>query len=256
MRGIVILELVIDEQGKVAAANVVRSVPPFDEAALAAVRQWEYEVTKVDGQPVPVRLTVPITFALKLPDGDRARPACPSCGRARRPGSPRAEGPAKVVADVTLMPDGTVAEACAGRIAVGGGAAAGAAHLALRAPPEGPCRFKAKADFLSAAAASRRAWTWSSRTRGAARRGTARMPPPCGLARVPRSTAGAASAGPPRPPLPGALPVPAPRSAPPAAPPRHPRLHPLRAVTRSSPRQRPRPTAPPTAGARRGRRSR
>ena len=28
-----------------ASANVMRSVPPFDEAALVAVRQWEYEVT-------------------------------------------------------------------------------------------------------------------------------------------------------------------------------------------------------------------
>ena len=46
-----ILELIIDEQGKVATADVVRSVPPFDEAALSAARQWEYEVTQVDGQP-------------------------------------------------------------------------------------------------------------------------------------------------------------------------------------------------------------
>ena len=50
---------------------MLRSVPPFDEAALTAARQWEYEVTKVDGKPVPVRLTVPITFALKLPDMTR-----------------------------------------------------------------------------------------------------------------------------------------------------------------------------------------
>src|SRR6187397_964324 len=65
LRGIVILELVIDEQGKVISADVVRSVPPFDEAALTAARQWEYEVTQLNGQPVRVRVTVPITFALK-----------------------------------------------------------------------------------------------------------------------------------------------------------------------------------------------
>ena len=70
-RGIVILELVIDAAGKVSTADVLRSVPPFDEAALTAVRQWEYEVTKVDGKAVPVRLTVPITFALKLPEMTR-----------------------------------------------------------------------------------------------------------------------------------------------------------------------------------------
>ena len=110
-RGIVILELVIDATGKVLIADVLRSVPPFDEAALTAARQWEYEVTKVDGKPVPVRLTVPITFALKLPDMTREA-GIPELRQGASPGfPPGAKGPAKVVADVSLLPDGTVAEA-------------------------------------------------------------------------------------------------------------------------------------------------
>ena len=110
-RGIVIIELVIDEAGKVSTADVLRSVPPFDEAALTAARQWEYEITKVDGRPVPVRLTVPITFALKLPDMTREA-GIPELRQGASPGFPiGAKGPAKVVADVTLQPDGTVAEA-------------------------------------------------------------------------------------------------------------------------------------------------
>jgi TonB family protein len=110
-RGIVIIELVIDATGKVATADVLRSVPPFDEAALTAARQWEYEVTKVDGKPVPVRLTVPITFALKLPELTREA-GIPELRQGASPGFPAgAKGPAKVVADVTLLPDGTVAEA-------------------------------------------------------------------------------------------------------------------------------------------------
>jgi TonB family protein len=110
-RGIVIIELVIDDTGKVATADVLRSVPPFDEAALTAARQWEYEVTKVDGKPVPVRLTVPITFALKLPEMTREA-GIPELRQGATPGFPAgAKGPAKVVADVTLLPDGTVAEA-------------------------------------------------------------------------------------------------------------------------------------------------
>jgi TonB family protein len=110
-RGIVILELVIDAEGKVSTADVLRSVPPFDEAALTAARQWEYEVTKVDGKPVPVRLTVPITFALKLPDLTREA-GIPELRQGAAPFFPiGARGPAKVVADVTLQPDGTVAEA-------------------------------------------------------------------------------------------------------------------------------------------------
>jgi TonB family protein len=110
-RGIVILELVIDAAGKVSTADVLRSVPPFDEAALTAVRQWEYEVTKVDGKAVPVRLTVPITFALKLPEMTREA-GIPELRQGASPFFPAgAKGPAKVVADVTLLPDGTVAEA-------------------------------------------------------------------------------------------------------------------------------------------------
>lgn len=110
-RGIVIIELVIDEAGKVSTADVLRSVPPFDEAALTAARQWEYEITKVDGKPVPVRLTVPITFALKLPDMTREA-GIPELRQGAAPFFPiGVKGPAKVVADVTLLPDGTVAEA-------------------------------------------------------------------------------------------------------------------------------------------------
>ncbi|HEY5908368.1 MAG TPA: energy transducer TonB, partial [Vicinamibacteria bacterium] len=56
IRGIVILEVLIDPQGKVTAAEIIRSIPGLDEAALGAVRQWEYEVTKVGGQPVSVKL--------------------------------------------------------------------------------------------------------------------------------------------------------------------------------------------------------
>ena len=111
LRGIVILELLIDTTGKVASADVLRSVAPFDDAALVAARLWEYEVTKVDGKPVPVRLTVPITFALRLPDMTREA-GIPELRQGALPFFPQGvKGPATVVADVTLLPDGTLAEA-------------------------------------------------------------------------------------------------------------------------------------------------
>src|SRR5688572_31128993 len=111
LRGIVILELIVDEQGRVATADVIRSVPPFDEAALSAARQWEYEITQVDGRPVRVRVTVPITFALKLPEMTRAE-GVPEMRQGAAPAFPPGfDGPARVVADVTLLPDGSVAEA-------------------------------------------------------------------------------------------------------------------------------------------------
>lgn len=71
IRGIVIVEILIDPAGKVADVKLLRSIPGLDEAAVTAVKQWQYEPTKVDGKPVTVRHTVPITFALKLPQVER-----------------------------------------------------------------------------------------------------------------------------------------------------------------------------------------
>ncbi len=56
------------------------------------MRQWEYEPTKVDGKPVKVRLTVPITFALRLPDVTR-EPGIPELRQGAAPGyPPRGQG--------------------------------------------------------------------------------------------------------------------------------------------------------------------
>lgn len=152
LRGIVILELIVDEQGRVATADVIRSVPPFDEAALSAARQWEYEVTQVDGRPVRVRVTVPITFALKLPEMTRAE-GVPEMRQGAAPAFPPGlEGPARVVADVTLLPDGSVAEAS---VRSGDSPWAEGLLLALRtwrfaAAPEGTeVGFTVQADFVS-----------------------------------------------------------------------------------------------------------
>ena len=43
--GIVILEVLIDPDGRVTDTEVLRSVPGLDDAALDAVRQWEYTPT-------------------------------------------------------------------------------------------------------------------------------------------------------------------------------------------------------------------
>ncbi len=110
LHGIVILELVIGTDGVVSEAKVVRSIPPFDDAALAAVKKWEYEVTKLDGKPVRVVLTVPITFALKLPDVSR-QDGIPELRQGATPVFPNAKGGAKVTADITLDPDGRIADA-------------------------------------------------------------------------------------------------------------------------------------------------
>jgi protein TonB len=62
VQGDVVIEATIDEAGKVADAKVVKSVPMLDQAALDAVRQWEYQPSLLNGVPTPVVMTVTVKF--------------------------------------------------------------------------------------------------------------------------------------------------------------------------------------------------
>jgi protein TonB len=64
VQGVVILETTIDEQGRVANARVLRSIPLLDQAALDAVRLWQFTPTLLNGSPVPVIMTVTVQFGL------------------------------------------------------------------------------------------------------------------------------------------------------------------------------------------------
>ena len=108
IRGIVILDIVVDAKGKVTSTSVLRSVPGLDEAAIAAARQWEYEPTKVDGKPASVRLTVPITFSLALPRLAR-QSGIPELRQGVTPPFPKdASTSGSVSAEVTLESDGRI----------------------------------------------------------------------------------------------------------------------------------------------------
>jgi TonB family protein len=63
--GAVVAEILVDESGIVVDARVLRSIPPLDDAALKAVREWRYDPTIVDGKPVPVKMTVTVNFSRK-----------------------------------------------------------------------------------------------------------------------------------------------------------------------------------------------
>jgi protein TonB len=63
--GVVIIEAVIGVDGRVTDAHVLRPMPLLDAAALAAVRQWRYSPTILNGVAVPVILTVTVNFTLK-----------------------------------------------------------------------------------------------------------------------------------------------------------------------------------------------
>lgn len=63
--GTVILEAVIGSDGTVQDLRVLRSIPLLDGAAIEAVRQWLFTPTLLNGEPVPVVMTVTVTFRLR-----------------------------------------------------------------------------------------------------------------------------------------------------------------------------------------------
>jgi TonB family protein len=63
--GLVIVEAVIDAQGEVRSTRILRSIPMLDQAALDAVKQWQFAPTVLDGTFVPVIMTVTVNFTLQ-----------------------------------------------------------------------------------------------------------------------------------------------------------------------------------------------
>jgi TonB family protein len=89
--GVVVLEALIDTRGSVVDLDVVRSVPQLDRAAIDAVSKWKYRPATKDGAPIPVLLTVTITFktaGMATPPPSGPPPDAPlPAGGARAPGS-------------------------------------------------------------------------------------------------------------------------------------------------------------------------
>jgi protein TonB len=64
VQGVVILEAVVDRQGRVEDVHVLRSIPLLDKAAIEAVRQWRYSPLLLNGKPERFVLTVTVSFSL------------------------------------------------------------------------------------------------------------------------------------------------------------------------------------------------
>lgn len=71
LRGDVVVEFVVDTEGRVKNPVVVRTLNPgFNEAALEAMRGWRFEPARLDGRPVNTRMQQAISFQLQdMPDG-------------------------------------------------------------------------------------------------------------------------------------------------------------------------------------------
>lgn len=79
--GTVVLEILIDAEGRVMDARVTKSIAEFDRAALACVSQWRFIPAQRRGHPVPAKATAMVIF--KRPPKARpttARGEAPSNG--------------------------------------------------------------------------------------------------------------------------------------------------------------------------------
>jgi protein TonB len=64
MQGLVVLHAVVDANGNVGELQVISGPPLLVRAALDAVRQWRYEPTLLNGEPVEVETTITVSFVL------------------------------------------------------------------------------------------------------------------------------------------------------------------------------------------------
>jgi TonB family protein len=82
VEGTVVVEILIDSQGRVVRARIVRSVPLLDAAALQCVYQWTFQPAMKDGHTVPTIARAPVAFWIYGPgpseiEQREQRPAAP-----------------------------------------------------------------------------------------------------------------------------------------------------------------------------------
>ena len=64
IEGTVLIEALVDSQGRVARARVIQSVPLLDAAALQAVYQWVFQPAIKHGRPVATIIHMPVAFRI------------------------------------------------------------------------------------------------------------------------------------------------------------------------------------------------
>jgi len=64
--GLVTVNFVVDEQGSVQDAKVVKTTAEIlDAPAVEAVMKWKFKPAKKDGQPYAMRVSIPIKFEIE-----------------------------------------------------------------------------------------------------------------------------------------------------------------------------------------------
>lgn len=66
IQGVVILQAVIDAQGRVERVKIVKDLPQgLGDSAVQTVKQWKFKPASLQGEPVPVYFNLTITFSLQ-----------------------------------------------------------------------------------------------------------------------------------------------------------------------------------------------
>ena len=60
--GTVVLEVSLDDNGKITEVKVVRGIASLTEPAEHSVRQWKFQPAKLDGKPVPSKIVAAFSF--------------------------------------------------------------------------------------------------------------------------------------------------------------------------------------------------
>jgi TonB family protein len=65
IEGTVILQAVVGKSGTVEQLSLEKGIDPgLDKNAMSAVKQWQFEPGRKEGQPVPVKATIEVSFKL------------------------------------------------------------------------------------------------------------------------------------------------------------------------------------------------
>lgn len=64
--GVVTVNCLVDEKGNVTESHIEKSTnEAFDKSALDAVKRWKFKPARQDGNPVPIRVSIPVRFVFE-----------------------------------------------------------------------------------------------------------------------------------------------------------------------------------------------
>jgi len=61
-RGVILIESIIDQHGRVCAARLLKGSGPLAESSLRALKRWRFEPARIKGRPFPFYFTVAVWF--------------------------------------------------------------------------------------------------------------------------------------------------------------------------------------------------